>query len=265
MEAQTDNSTFQIKTAGFEGPFGLLLSLIEKRKLFINDVSLSAVTEDYIQYMNKFGALSPAEISSFILIASTLLLIKSKSLLPDLDLTSEEEGDIKNLEERLRLYEIFTKLGGNIKNTFGQKIIFAPLERKPARRGGNNLRAWSHTTLVFLPDDRITKDSMMIFARNALSAIPQKVFLPKVEVMAAISIEEMINKLTLRITNAMKMNFSEFVGKFSTREEKVFMIVGFLAMLELVRNGVLNATQNDHSSDIFIEKREDNYELEITN
>jgi len=57
METQTDNSAFQIKMTGFEGPFGLLLNLIEKRKLFINDVSLSAVTEDYLGYMNKLGGL----------------------------------------------------------------------------------------------------------------------------------------------------------------------------------------------------------------
>lgn len=259
MEEQIDNSAFKIKTGDFEGPFGLLLTLIEKRKLFINDVSLSAVTEDYIQYMNKVGALSPAEISSFILVASALLLIKSKSLLPNLDLTSEEERDIKNLEERLRLYEIFTKLGGNIKNNFGRKIIFAPLERKPARLwrlGGNDLRTWGHTTLVFLPDDRITKDSMMIFVRNVLGAMPKKVFLPKVEVKTVISIEEMIDKLTLRITNAMQMNFSEFVGKSSTRDEKIFVIVGFLAMLELVRQGILNATQETDGVDIIIEKQE---------
>ena len=246
---QIDNSVFQIKTAGFKGPFGLLLSLIEKRKLFINDISLSSVTEDYLQYINKAG-LPPAEVSNFILVASTLLLIKSRSLLPNLDLTSEEKGDIKNLEERLRLYEIFIKLGGNIKNTFGRKIIFAPLERK------NNLRAWGRTTLIFLPDERITKDSMMTFARNALSAMPQKTFLPKVEVKTVISIEEMIDKLTLRIKNAMKMNFSEFVGKSSTREEKVFVIVGFLAMLELVRQGMLDVAQEIDGGDIIMKKQE---------
>src|SRR3990167_6797300 len=112
MEAET----YKIKLVGFEGPFGLLLDLVEKRKLFINDVSLAQVTEDYLAYMNKLGGLSSAEISSFVYVASTLLLIKSKSLLPNLDLTSEEEGDIKNLEERLRLYEMFTRLGGNIKS-----------------------------------------------------------------------------------------------------------------------------------------------------
>jgi segregation and condensation protein A len=237
-----ETDTFQIKTAGFEGPFGLLLNLIEKRKLFINDVSLSAVTEDYLAYINKLGGLPSAEISSFVLVAATLLLIKSKSLLPNLDLTSEEEGDIKNLEERLRLYELFTKLGGNIKNNFGEKIIFAPLERK-------------NEVLVFLPDNQITKESMMTFVRDALGAMPKKIFLPKAEVKKVISIEEMIDKLTERIKTAVKMNFKDFNGKFATKEEKVVVIVGFLAMLEMVRQGIIDAVQEINSGDIIIEKQ----------
>src|SRR3989338_2039129 len=105
-----ETQNYTVKTAAFEGPFGLLLDLVEKRKLFINDVSLAQVTEDYLGYMNKLGGLDTEQISSFVYVASTLILIKSKSLLPNLNLTSEEEGDIKTLEERLRLYELFTKL-----------------------------------------------------------------------------------------------------------------------------------------------------------
>jgi chromatin segregation and condensation protein Rec8/ScpA/Scc1 (kleisin family) len=176
-------------------------------------------------------------------VASILLLIKSKSLLPNLDLTLEEEGDIRNLEERLRLYELFTKLSGKIKNNFGQKIIFAPLERK-------------NDFLVFLPDDQITKDSMMTFARQALGAMPKKVFLPKVEVRQVVSIEEMIGKLTERIKKTLKMNFKDFSGsrKGITREEKIVVIIGFLAMLELVRQGIIEALQENNSGDIIIEK-----------
>jgi segregation and condensation protein A len=228
-------NTFQIKTTGFEGPFGLLLNLIEKRKLFINDVSLSAVTEDYLSYMNKLGGLPPSEVSSFVLVASTLLLIKSKSLLPNLDLTSEEEGDIKSLEERLRLYELFIRLGGNIKNNFGRKIIFAPNERK-------------NENIIFLPDEQITKDSMMTFAQNVLGSMPKKIFMPEVEVKKVISIEEMIDKLTERIKTALTINFKDFSGhsgKAVTREEKVVVIVGFLAMLELVRQGIMDAMQEN--------------------
>ncbi len=238
-----EKEAFQIKVYGFEGPFGLLLELVEKRKLHINDVSLAAVTEDYLNYINKLGGLNPAEVASFVLVASTLILIKSKSLLPNLSLTSEEEGDIKNLEERLRLFELFTKLGLNVKNMFGEKMIFAPLERKS-------------DVLVFLPDEQITKESMMGFAKNVLGSMPKKVFLPEVEVRKVISIEEMIGNLTERIQNSIKMSFKDFTGKAKTREEKVFVIVGFLAMLELVRNGILSVVQENHFEDIIISKRE---------
>lgn len=234
-----ESETYKLKIAGFEGPFGLLLSLVEKRKLFINDVSLAQVTEDYLAHLNKLGGLSPAEISSFVLVASTLLLIKSKSLLPNLDLTSEEEGDIKSLEERLRLYELFTKLAGNIKNNFGEKIIFAPLERK-------------NVSVVFLPDEQITKDSMMTLVRNVLGSMPKKVSLPDVEVKKVISIEEMIDKLTERVKTTLKMSFSDMHGKPKTREEKVVVIVGFLAMLELVRQGIIDAMQEN--SEIILQK-----------
>ncbi len=247
METQNDPDIYAIKTPIFEGPLGILLDLVEKRKLFINDVSLASVTEDFLAYMNKLGGLGPAQITSFVLVASTLILIKSKSLLPNLSLTDEEQGDIKDLEERLRLYKIFIGLGGNIKSNFGKNVIFPPLERK-------------NTTLVFLPDAQISKDSMMTFARGVLGGMPKKVFMPEVEVRKVISIEEVIDNLTERIQTAINLSFSEFSGKKTgqthTRAEKVTVIVSFLAMLELVRNGILDAVQNSHAEDIIISKQE---------
>lgn len=242
--------TFQIKTTHFEGPFGLLLHLVEKRKLFINDLSLAEVTEDYLKYLNSLEKLPPEETSSFLVVASTLLLIKSKSLLPNLDLTDEEKGNIQNLEERLRLYELFSKLSLHLKKDFGKKIIFAPLERK-------------NDFLVFLPDEQITRESIMTFAHRALQAMPKKVILPKVEVKKVISLEEMLNKLAQRIENTLKMSFHEFAPKGKTREDKLVVIIGFLAMLELVRQGVIHAIQEKEAGDIFIEKREVEVEVEI--
>ena len=244
MNTGAEQDIYQIKTTGFEGPFGLLLNLVEKRKLFINDLSLAAVTEDYLKHMNEIGSANPATISSFVLVAATLILIKSKSLLPNLDLTSEEQGDIASLEERLRLYEIFTRLGGNIKSDFGKRIIFAPLERK-------------NDFLVFLPDAQITKESMMAFAEGALGAMPKKTFLPEVPVKKVISIEEMIDNLTERIKNTLTMNFKDLHGKGTkTKEEKVLVIVGFLAMLELVRQGIVDAVQQNDLGDIIMTKQD---------
>ncbi|MCX6757981.1 MAG: segregation/condensation protein A [Candidatus Nomurabacteria bacterium] len=241
MENDTLENSYKVKTVNFEGPFGLLLNLIEARKLFINEISLAQVTEDYINYVNNLGGLSSAEISSFIVVAATLILIKSKSLLPNLNLTNEEEGEIVNLEERLKLFELYSKLGLNIKRDFGKKIIFAPLERK-------------NDTLIFLPDDQITRESMMTFANDVINKIPKKIILPEVEVRKVISIEEMIDKLAERMQTAIKMNFKEFTGKGVTKEERVVVIVGFLAMLELVRQGIVNVVQENNFQDIIIEQ-----------
>lgn len=98
---------------------------------------------------------------------------------------------------------------------------------------------------------------MMTFAHNVLGRIPKKIFLPEVEVKNVISIEEMIDKLTDRIKNSMKMNFKDFAGQAQTKEEKITVIVGFLAMLELVRNGILNAVQENNFEDIMIEKQQE--------
>ncbi len=236
-------TTYTIKTANYEGPFNLLLNLVEERKLFINDISLAAVTEDYLKYVNSLSSLSPVEASSFLIVAATLILVKSKSLLPNLSLTDEEQSDIKSLEERLRLYELFNRLSLNIKNNFGEQVIFAPLERK-------------RNILIFLPDNQITRDSMMTFARETLGNMPVKTILPEVEVRKVISIEEMILKLTDRIQTTLKTSFKNFAGGFATREEKIFVIVGFLAMLELVRNGILEAVHESDDGDIMIQKLE---------
>ncbi len=247
-----ETEIYKIKTGNFEGPFGLLLNLVEEKKLFINEISLAQVTEDYLKYVNSLENLSPSEITSFLVVAATLILIKSKSLLPNLNLTDEEEGDIKNLEDRLKLYELYTRLAGNIKNNFGQKVIFPSGERK-------------NDYLVFLPDEQITTNSMMTFVTDLLGRMPKKVFMPEVAVKKVISIEEMIEKLTDRIENSLKMNFKEFSGKAVTREERVVVIVSFLAMLELIRNGILNAIQNQNFEDIILEKQINNYELTTTN
>jgi len=242
--------TFQIKTAGFEGPFALLLGLIEKQKFHINDVSLANVTEEYLNFLqeiqNKYAHSNQKqahEISHFIIVASTLILIKSKSLLPSLTLTDEEEGDIRTLEERLRLYEMFTKLSLNIKNKFGKEIIFAPEERKT-------------TVKIFLPDAKITQEQMLSCVKEVLGSMPKKIFMPEVEVKKVVSIEEMIDRLAERIQKSMSVNFRDFTGhkreRAATKEEKIEVIVGFLAMLEMVRQGVLDAVQAMDGDDIII-------------
>ena len=75
-------TVYTVKTAAYEGPFELLLELIEKRKLFVNDISIATVTDDFLAYIQKSEDRTPSYISAFVVVAATLLLIKSRSLLP---------------------------------------------------------------------------------------------------------------------------------------------------------------------------------------
>src|SRR3989344_4683582 len=110
--------SFTIKQQHFEGPLDVLLDLIEKRKFFINDISLAKVADDYLAYIKALEKFPLADSANFVLVASTLVLIKSKSLLPNLELTTEEQGDIADLERRLVLYRRMKELSLGVKERF---------------------------------------------------------------------------------------------------------------------------------------------------
>lgn len=237
--------TYQVKTTGFEGPLEILLGLIEKRKLFINEISLASITDDFIVYVQSLDKKDIEAYSSFISVAATLILIKSRSLIPNLELTEDEQNDIGALERRLELYQLIKEIGVDIEAKFGKQIIFPRLERKIE-------------TKVFAPDAQITKDSMLSNIYDAIKLIPvPEAPKPEVLVLKVKSIEETINDLVARITKTFKMSFREFSasqGYKDEKEKKVGTIVSFLAMLELVRNGFMEAFQTDQFEDISLEK-----------
>ena len=232
---------FTVKTPIFEGPLEVLLGMVEKRKLFISDIALSQVADDYISHVQKIqtdGKYPMAEVAQFILIASTLLLIKSKSLLPNLNLTLEEEQNVNDLEIRLKIYQRLRNASEHIQKNFGKKIMFMPQDRKNVIR-------------IFSPDKDTNVPSLLLAVKNILKNLPKKEFIPKAVVQKVISLEEMIGRLTTRITSSLRMNFSNFAGEH--KGNRVHIIVSFLAMLELVKNGIINVKQEKDFSDIEME------------
>ena len=119
---------FSVQTKVFEGPLALLLDLIEKRKLHINEVSLSQVTNDFLDFVGALEQKDLGKLTEFIQIASTLILIKSKSLLPQLDLSVEEAGEIEDLETRLKLLQIFKNASKGIRDIFDKKSAKSRLQ-----------------------------------------------------------------------------------------------------------------------------------------
>ncbi len=239
--SQMHELKYKVKTENFEGPLDLLLDLVSKRKLFINDVSLAQVADDFIKYLEdpelqevEYGAGKMGEMAEFIVIASTLMLIKSRSLLPMIQLTEEEEESIQDLEDRLETYARVKDLAAGIKSIFGKKIIF---EKTPNK----------NPVVVFSPDSKTDTVNLLAALERVIESLPKKEALPKVTVKKVVSLEEMMERLAERISRASRMNFKDFHGVKGKLdyEKKVSIIVGFLAMLELVKRGAIQVTQSD--------------------
>ncbi len=228
---------FSIKTSGFEGPLELLLDLIEQRRLLINDISLAAVTDEY---MARVAAMPEriSERAQFVLVAATLLLLKSKSLLPALELTQDESQGIDDLEARLALYKIFRDAGADIRAAFGTHILykrpFAPI-----------------TEQLFLPDSFTTLSALGEAVARVLTNLPKtEPEKPQVAVQKVISLEEMMERLSSRISEQFRVSFSVFAQGTDRAET----IVSFLAVLELIKQGLIMARQESRFADFSIER-----------
>jgi segregation and condensation protein A len=227
-----DKLGYKVKSEVFEGPLDLLLELVNKRKLFISDVSLASVTDDFIKYIEEHEEFPIGESAEFIVIASTLMLVKSRSLLPGLELTHEEEESIQDLEQRLSLYAKVKEVAVEIGKLYGKQVIF---EKLPAK---NRL-------VVFSPDSKTDIKNLFMALGRVLESVPKTEIVPRALVRKMISLEETIENLSGRIAKSMRMKFSEFSDTKGelTHEKKVLVIVGFLAMLELVKRGAIRVTQ----------------------
>jgi segregation and condensation protein A len=244
-----DDNFFKVKMDKFEGPLDLLLSLIEERKLFINEISLSLITEDYANYINKikddYTGQKYYEITGYLVVLATLLLIKSRSLLPNFEISKDEKVTIDDLEDRLNLYKVYKDFSKNILSIYNKNNIY---QKQPKK-----------SSVVFIPDEQINILKLREVMDEVLNKKPAVLIEKEDEkktliVKSKITLEEVVNKINEKINQITSFSFNEFssIKKVSSKEEKVFVVISFLAILELIRNGLLDGEQNDLFSDINI-------------
>lgn len=230
----------------FEGPIEVLLNMIQDRKLPINDVSLAEVTDEYITYIKTQRRQDYSYITHFLYVASTLLLIKSRSLLPSIELSEEEEESIDALQRRLRLYQIFQERGEALKSMFVSPSMFT----RPFKM---------RRIVAFSPDAAAMQLPAIAEAILGLETDGEEESqeLPEVRVRTAgVHINDMVEKLRERMMHAMNISFRDFsrapLSDATPREQKVYAVVGFLAMLEMVRNSLIQVEQSGTFNDIII-------------
>src|SRR3989338_4845900 len=221
----------------FEGPLDLLLKLIEDEKLDITSISLAKVTDQYLSYIRDEGQLPPDEVADFLVVASKLIYIKSRYLLPTLPLPDEDEGE---LERQLKIYREYYEASKVIHRMLGKKhfaFVRAQALKLPRLQG-------------FSPPPHMTLATLADAFRAVISRLEYIAQLPRLILKRTVSIREKIQALTEAISRGM-LTFHSFYDKANKQD----IIVSFLALLELVKLRVVHVQQDAMFSDIVIMKK----------
>lgn len=227
--------SFAVETPQYKGPLEALLDLIESRKLSISDISLAEVADSYLAYVEKLPNLPLAQTSQFVLVASTLLLIKSRSLLPLLELSEDEKESVQELERRLARLKLIRQAAKILRRDWGRAPLLFP-RRAPVAES------------IFSPAETAPTTLSAAIA-GLINLFPKPQELANAVISPVLALEDVIGMLKKRLQAALKARWSELTRGASRHDS----IVHFLAILELVRSGSASVTQDKLFSDITIE------------
>ncbi len=230
---------YHFRLEKFEGPLDLLLSLIEKEKLDITQVSLAQVADQYLVHIRNEESISLENLAAFLSIAARLILIKSRALLPVLDFSDEEEEAMEDLEYRLKAYRLFREASQKLGTLFLRA------------RGSFTRESFSGMQVVFYPPKDITREVLRAHFLDVLGDIPIFEILPEREIASIITLEEKITALQRSLSERAESSFAEIIG---TARDRVEVIVSFLAMLELIKQRFIHVEQKEFFSNIRIKR-----------
>jgi len=250
------NQDYRVDTDLYQGPLDILLELIEHAELDITKLALAKVTDQYLEYLKKFETENPSEVSSFLVIASRLLQIKSQALLPKQSLEifgAEEEDPGEALAQQLIIYKRFKEIS---------KWLFER-EEEGLR---TYLRIAPPPKINFQPKldlTGITLDDLVQVAREIfINGMPlQK--LDTVINFPRITIKE---RITTILDHLRKFRKTTFMSLLIHKNSRVELVVTFLALLELVKRHIIDANQTELFGEIDLNSEklvDENLELEI--
>lgn len=229
------------KLEKFTGPLGLLLRLIEQAELDITQISLAKIADQYIDYIRISQAIDPDEVADFLVVAAKLLLIKSKALLPYL--YPEEEEEIAELEQQLKMYKEFLEAARKIQILLGKKkFMFAREWSRQAILSGAN---------IFSPPRNLGAGTLAMVFSDIIGRLRPAEKLKEETLDRKINIEEKILHIQELLIDRIRVSFNKVMASAQNKTE---IIVSFLAMLELMRQREVVLEQNDLFEEIMIIK-----------
>jgi len=238
--------SYKVKLELFEGPLDLLLYLVKKDHLNIYDIPIAKVTEQYLQYLNLMQLLDLNIAGEFLVMAATLMQIKSKMLLPAEELQAEEAGEDPRDEliKRLLEYEKFKQIAETLRQKEqGQQEVF----KRPKDADKSEIPL--ETEVYF---EASIFDLINAFSK-ALEDIPKQLFYEVIK--DEFTIEDKVHQILHLLLVTPAVTLAELFGK---AKNKLEVIVTFLAILELIRVKEIVARQRELFSEIEITRNKNN-------
>ena len=228
----------------FEGPLDLLLHLIKKSKMEIFDIEISDITNKYLEYIEKMTEMNLDVASEYLVMASELIEMKSRKLLPTLYDNEEDEEEINPEEElKIRLEEY--------KKYKESTQVFRDLEKNRASyytKAPEIFKNYSNETLV--NDGSIgVLDLLEAFKKLLEREEYNKPVNTKIA-RKELSVKERVAKIRDILKEKKKVNFVELFDDFS----KPYVVVTFLSVLEMAKNREITLKQDNNFSDIYLER-----------
>lgn len=240
----------KVKVANFEGPFDLLLHLIRKNEMDIYNVEIYKITSQYLKYLDDMKIMDLEITSEFIVVAATLIEIKSKKLLPNIKVTEENEEDIeKNLMEKLIEYKKIKGAAVFFREKYinsGDIYTKKPEIIEEIKSDKKEEDIFKNITLLDLYNIYNTLIENFLMKQNKENVIQRKIYVDKYK------IEDKMEALLDKITNRNIVKFREIINE---SECKLEAVVTFLALLELIKLRMIKVYQDDNFDDILMERR----------
>jgi len=234
---------YRVRLDLFEGPLDLLLHLIKKNEVDITDIPIAAITDQYLAYLDMLQEMNLDVAGEFLVMAATLMNIKSRCLLPESESEAgdeEEEGDPRaELVERLREYQRFREAGLELgrrailtRDVFSRPRGGPPDD--PTYRAARELRDVSLGVLL----DAFRDVMRRTLARPVHEVMPE-----------GLTIRDCVSPILSRLRATGRASFETLFPEGATRHR---VIVTFLALLELMRLGAVRAYQEEEFAEVMV-------------
>lgn len=243
-----------IRVSNFEGPFDVLLHLIKKNKMNIHDIKIYEITNQYLEVINAMKELDLEIASEFIVMAATLLEIKSRTLLPkqkDKEDGEDEEDMTKRLMEKLVEYKKFKA----VSNYLRDKAIYtgAVFTKKPeiiedTRKECSNEDLLKNVTMLQLYTLYNELIERYRNKKNYANTIEKRIYVDKYK------LEDKMEYILMNIKEGTYYEFSQFVDQCECKME---VVVTFLALLEMIKQRMVKVVQQGSFEEIIVERTAD--------